>query len=145
MRHWLFAAAAAMFFLPPREVAGQTKAPPRPTTPTTRSGIYSLPQAERGADVYTGYCRSCHTPQSHTGATFNATWSGRRLSDMFVFIRDKMPKNDPGSLSEQEYIDVLAYILKMNRMPSGKSELPSDSAKLSIIRIVTTQPVRKEK
>ena len=36
-------------------------------------------QASRGRDVYLSSCRSCHTPQSHTGATFNKWWRGKHL------------------------------------------------------------------
>ena len=135
MKVWLFAATAAILSAAPRDVAGQARI-------TTRTGVYSLPQATRGKDVYVGYCKSCHTPESHTGKIFHATWNGRRLSDMYSFIRDRMPKNEPGSLSDEEYADVLAYLLKLNLMPSGKSDLPSDSTKLSRIRIETNAPIK---
>jgi S-disulfanyl-L-cysteine oxidoreductase SoxD len=134
-KYWLFATAAAILCAAPRDAAGQART-------TAKTGVYSLPQATRGMDVYVGYCKSCHTPESHTGKTFHATWNGKRLSDLYTFIRDRMPKNEPGSLSEQEYADVLAYLLKLNLMPSGKVELPSDSAKLAAIRIETRTPIK---
>lgn len=139
-RHWLFIGTAAMFLAAPRDAAGQTKQAPRPTT---RAGVYSADQADRGFDVYTSYCKSCHTPESHSGATFHANWNGKNMSDLFGMVRAKMPKNDPGSLSDQEYADVLAYVLKLNHMPAGKDELPADSLKLSAIRIVTPQSSSK--
>ncbi len=46
-----------------------------------------------------------------------------------------MPKNYPGSLSEQEYVDVMSYLLSMNGMPAGAAELPSDSLALTRIKI----------
>jgi hypothetical protein len=46
-----------------------------------------------------------------------------------------MPKNDPGSLSEQEYVDVMSYMLRLNGMPVGFDELPTDSVALTKIKI----------
>jgi S-disulfanyl-L-cysteine oxidoreductase SoxD len=138
--YWLFGVAAAMFC-----IAGDAAAQTKPVARTTRGGVFSVEQASRGADVYAGYCKSCHTAETHTGANFRTHWRGKLLSDLFVYIRDRMPKNDPGSLSAEEYADVLAYVLKMNRMPAGKSDLQPDSTQLSRIRIETTVvPTRKD-
>ncbi len=104
---------------------------------TTASGIFTLAQAARGKNVYLGMCRSCHTVESHTGATFAKWWNGKQLSVLFSWISTQMPKNDPGSLAPDDVADVTAYILKMNTFPAGKAELPPDSAALSTIRIVT--------
>jgi hypothetical protein len=38
-------------------------------------------------------------------------------------------------MSPQEYADVIAYLLRMNRMPVGDEELPSDVERLRSIRI----------
>jgi hypothetical protein len=54
-----------------------------------------------------------------------------------------MPKNDPGSLSPPESAQVMAYLLKMNDIPAGKSELQPDPAMLRRIRIET--PTMKPK
>ena len=85
--------------------------------------------------TYAGMCRSCHTPASHTGVTFEKWWKGRTLADLFGFMSGQMPKNNPGSLNPDEYADVVAYILRMNSMPAGKRELPTDSASLAAVQI----------
>ena len=103
---------------------------------TTLSGVFTTRQATRGQQIYAGSCRSCHTPASHTGATFEKWWAGRTLGDLFSFMSEQMPKNDPGGLAPQEYADVLAYLLTMNKMPAGKQELSPDSAAVSPVRIV---------
>lgn len=103
---------------------------------TTLSGIYTTKQATRGKNIYAGMCRSCHTPSSHTGKTFELFWAGKTVSDLFGFVSERMPKNDPGGMAPQDYADVLAYLLSMNAMPAGKVELPPDSASLAPIRIV---------
>jgi mono/diheme cytochrome c family protein len=102
---------------------------------STTDGVYTSAQARQGADVYAGLCQSCHSAESHTGAPFRSKWVGRPLSDLFEYIRAEMPKTEPGSLSEEDYTLVLAYMLRMNGMPAGRRELTADSALLGAIRI----------
>lgn len=102
---------------------------------STRMGVYSREQWMRGRDVYAGMCASCHPAVTHVGPVFTASWAGKRLSDLFGFIRQRMPKNDPGSLSEEAYVDVITYLLRLNGMPVGMDELPVDSVALARIRI----------
>jgi len=104
---------------------------------STLTGVYSEQQAARGQDVYAGMCKSCHTAATHTGAAFEKSWEGHSLSELFGFISTRMPKNEPGSLAPEEYVDVLAYLLKLNQMPAGPAELPPDTVVLGAIRIET--------
>jgi mono/diheme cytochrome c family protein len=122
---------------------GAQQGTPPAGTGTTLAGVYTAVQANRGKNVYAGMCRSCHTPESHTGATFRKWWEKKRLADLFQFIGEKMPKNDPGTLSYEDTADVVAYLLRMNAMPAGKDELPPDSAALAKIRIVTIKKGKK--
>lgn len=107
------------------------------TGPSTQQGVYTNEQASRGKSVYLGSCKSCHSPQSHTGATFNKFWRNHPLSDLFSFVSTKMPKNDPGSLAPEDVADVVAYLLKMNAMPVGPQELYPDADSLKQFRIET--------
>ena len=50
-----------------------------------------------------------------------------------------MPWDAPGSVSPQQNIDVVSYLLKRNGMPPGASELPAEARRLDRIRI-TAQP-----
>jgi len=104
-------------------------------TLTTQHGVYTFEQANRGKDVYAGNCRSCHAPETHSGPVFIAIWNGRSVADLYSFVRERMPKNDPGALTEQEYVDVVAYMMRMNKLPMGEIELPADSLALSRVRI----------
>ena len=102
---------------------------------STSQGVYSAEQASRGRDMYAMQCKSCHTPASHTGVVFANSWDRRPLSDLYSFIVTRMPKNEPGSLQPDEYADVLAYLLKLNDLPSGDEPLPADSLAMKKIRI----------
>ncbi len=99
------------------------------------SGVYTAEQARIGADAYAGMCTGCHTPASHAGEAFASAWRGRPVSELYGFIRAAMPKNEPGSLTPDEYAAIVAYILKLNGMPAGRQPLPADSAALDRIRI----------
>lgn len=125
--------AGAGLMTPATRALAQRAAPPR----STRTGVYSVEQAARGQDLYAGMCKSCHTPASHTGVTFQKLWDGRTLSDLYGYISTRMPKNEPGSLAPEEYADLLAYLLKLNEMPAGPAELTPDTTMLGTIRIET--------
>lgn len=102
---------------------------------STGEGVYTREQWMRGRDVYAGLCAGCHPAITHVGPMFTTSWAGKKLSDLFGFLRERMPKNDPGSLSEQEYVDVMSYMLRLNGMPAGVDDLPADSLALTKIRI----------
>lgn len=133
---WLAAAALVILSLSPADVAGQGK----PTS--TSAGVYNRVQANRGQDVYLTMCKNCHSAETHTGAAFTTKWNGKALSELYGYISDQMPKNAPGTLTPEENADVLAYVLKLNRMPEGGDELPPDADKMKTIRIQTTTPTR---
>jgi len=101
---------------------------------TTKGRVYTAAQATRGEALYMSLCVSCHPPATYTGAVFLA-WQGRSLGELLDFLQEKMPKNDPGSLTAKEYADVMAYLLKLNKMPTGRVDLPADGKLLRAIAI----------
>lgn len=105
---------------------------PAPTT--TKARVYSSAQATRGEAVYMSQCVSCHPPATYKGAVFLG-WQGRSLGELLAFLQEKMPKSDPGSLSAKEYSDVIAYLLRLNAMPAGRTDLPADAKVLRGITI----------
>jgi mono/diheme cytochrome c family protein len=110
-----------------------TAAKPR----STMSGVYTEAQATRGLETFAAQCQSCHTPDEHTGASFLSTWLGKPLSELFVYVATSMPKSDPGILSQKEYAQLIALVLKANKMPAGETELPEDSTALRNIKFDT--------
>ncbi len=115
---------------------------------TTWDGVYSEEQAKRGADAYSKSCASCHGPDlagadtapSLTGGEFNASWNDLALDDLFERAATTMPADAPGSLSKQQYADVLAFILSKDGFPAGQTELPGDNAALKQIKFVAQKP-----
>ena len=50
-----------------------------------------------------------------------------------------MPEDGPGRLSDQEYTDVVAYLLDRSDYPAGENELSTDKAELDRIMIVAAE------
>lgn len=115
---------------------------------STRDGVYTDAQAERGQSAYAKSCVSCHrenlqgsgaaTPPL-AGPDFTAKWAGQNLDDLFEQMQTSMPADHPGTLSRPVNADILAYILKANKLPAGKTELPSDADALKNIQFEAPQ------
>ncbi len=97
---------------------------------STRDRVYSEGQAERGKQIYVNICLQCHDERMWGG-----NWTGRTVADAFDTIKTFMPENDPGSLTEGQVRDVLAYILQTNRLPAGSDDLPESYEGLQAIRM----------
>ena len=104
------------------------------------AGVYTTAQAARGEQTYFNICVACHPRGTYSTDAFKATWSGRPISDLFEAVKERMPKSDPGSLTPDEAAQVLAYILKINDVPAGEADLPSDLAALKRIKFETPGP-----
>src|SRR5437773_7168950 len=48
------------------------------------------------------------------------------VADLYNKVRTTQPAYDVAGLSTQEYLDIVAYLLKQNGLPSGKEELKND-------------------
>jgi mono/diheme cytochrome c family protein len=111
-------------------------------------GVFTAEQVARGEAAYDA-CTRCHgrrltgaaddpdmksTPPL-ARAAFLRDWDGRNLATLFEYTRTTMPQNNPGSLPDQEYVDIIAYMLSTSQAPAGDTELPPDPAALGRIVI----------
>jgi mono/diheme cytochrome c family protein len=94
------------------------------TTQTVATSVTFQSLAATGQSVYSSNCSTCHGNNGQ-GANAPALWgSGASLSKfktatgLLGFISNTMPMNSPGSLSHQQYLDVLAYILTQDNQAS---------------------------
>jgi PQQ-dependent dehydrogenase (methanol/ethanol family) len=92
---------------------------------------YTRAQAASGAAVYSASCQQCHgvslggqSAPALTGQTFR-TYVGKAgtAASLFDFISRQMPADHPGSLTQQQYLDVTAFILSRNGYPAGRDPL----------------------
>lgn len=92
-------------------------------TDNTAKTIINQEQAVRGMTVFTKTCVECHTKTDVTGADFKIKWNGRPVYDLFDVIRTTMPDDKPGSMTQDQYIDVVAYLVRINGAASGGAAL----------------------
>jgi mono/diheme cytochrome c family protein len=106
-------------------------------------GVYTKEQANKGQATYGEVCLKCHGETlgggeggpALAGEEFRRKWNGKTAGDLFGLIRKTMPSDDPGSLSNREYSNLIAYILSVNEFPAGPKEVDRDVAALNEIRI----------
>ncbi len=101
-------------------------------------------QARKGMALYAEHCASCHgqklegassTPLA--GARFLAKWGQGKhtVDDLYYITRDQMPYGAARTLTDRQYIDIVAFMLQANGYQSGNRELTADSTLLRQIKI----------
>ncbi len=107
---------------------------------SAQDGLYTPPQAGRGASLYEERCLSCHgEPTAFVPEvaallgdhTFRNRWKGRTVGELFELVQVEMPQDDPGSLTPAETADLVAYILSGNRLGAGDRALPETPEQLT--------------
>lgn len=100
------------------------------------SALYTDDQAQKGVDPYEMNCAMCHGANMEgaqgptlLGDTFTTHYP--TVGDLMQFIVQNMPKSDPGSLSHDDYVNILAFVLLKNGLPSGSQTLSFDTANTS--------------
>ena len=101
-----------------------------PASRSVREGVYTAAQAARVGALYQEKCSNCHAARM-----WGQDWPEKSVFDVYDTIKNFMPEDAPGSLSERQTRDVVAYILKVNKLPAGKTELPAADAELRQIRL----------
>jgi mono/diheme cytochrome c family protein len=113
-------------------------------------GVFTDAQLKRGEPIYTRECSTCHGERLKggegspplIGSEFDANWKDKTVADLFDKIQQTMPAppEQPGKLTPQQTSDVIAHILSTAGLPSGATELPTDSDQLKRIRITASRP-----
>ncbi len=100
-------------------------------------GSYTAAQAASGATVYAAHCSQCHgvNLQGDSGPTLvGSTFTHKypTASSMYNFISTQMPADKPGSLAQQNYLDVTAFLLSKNGGPAGDVALGRDNLAMAM-------------
>ena len=118
---WALAAAIFLAFGIAAHAAGQVPG----------SGVYTAAQAEAGRTAYERECAVCHqsnlqgsfeAPQL-AGESFLQFWADLSPADLFGRISGSMPPEQVGALTDEAYLDVVAYLLQANGAPAGSDAL----------------------
>lgn len=111
---------------------------------------YTTDQASNGKELYGKYCAVCHgangeggkVPQQFgklAGLKAPPVAGPGYLPDMktagqaYNFAKKNMPANNPGSLKDNEYLDIIAFALQANNVkPDGKPLTPDSAKKIKL-------------
>jgi len=102
---------------------------------STADRSFSKEQVERGEELYQQHCASCHGLNliavddeaiNLVGTPFKFSFGGKTIAEKWALAYGTMPPNNPGSLEQQQYLDILTYIMASNGIPTGDEELTVD-------------------
>jgi mono/diheme cytochrome c family protein len=96
---------------------------------------YTAAQAAKGETAFRYSCANCHAMTQFSGPSFLGAWEGGNAFELFQLISEQMPFDNPGSLPREQYLEVLAYLFKLNGFPAGSRPLPGEPQELKRIRI----------
>ena len=96
---------------------------------------YETVQAERGEELYRQHCAACHLPDLQGSfeavalrdRAFVDNWRNRTPAQMLGLLQRTMPTQAPGSLSETEYLDIIAFLLQTNNIAASATALAANS------------------
>ena len=135
--HLRFSGAAAPVLVAGVVVAATAQ---ESAAPSLHDGVYTVEQADRGEAIYDERCTVCHgdiraiIPEMAAllgDHTFRNFWRGRSLGEMFGYIQETMPQDAPGTLTAAQAAEIVAHILRGNRLPAGDAALPDDEDTLN--------------
>ncbi len=88
---------------------------------------FTVAQAEAGRADYAQHCSACHgadlrlLPTARlAGPEFASRWRGRSMNELIAQLRATMPPEGPGALSQESYVNVIAFLLAENGAPAGE-------------------------
>ena len=103
--------------------------------PAVADGAFTTDQAASGWSAYGVQCQECHGAALQgmvhapplSGVEFLDSWVGQTTDALFAYLRDEMPPGQAGSLSDQSYLDLVAYLLESNGAVPGERTLTADA------------------
>jgi len=104
------------------------------------TALYTASQAQQGAGIYAHQCAVCHgdtlagaAAPALKGMAFNEMATSQRLTvkSLLDVTSRTMPLTAPGSLKQEEYAALTAFVLQQAGFPAGDKPLSEASANLS--------------
>jgi mono/diheme cytochrome c family protein len=116
---------ARTFFIAVMAVAGMSLA--QAGARTVRDRVYSEEQAAKGKTSYNNQCSTCHEGggmgPALKGTEFLGSWENKTVRSLYSRILTTMPSDAPGTLTEQDVLDIVAYLISTNGFPPGDKAL----------------------
>ncbi len=131
--------------LAPGQPLSHSQSPMNPAQPDQPPVTFTKKQAAAGRTAYRESCASCHLAKlegegvvpSLAGVSFDASWRGKAAGTLLFHIRRMPPEGseNAGTLSEETYANILAYILISNGFEPGDAAIPSSMDALNEVDI----------
>jgi mono/diheme cytochrome c family protein len=100
--------------------------------------LYTKAQASLGFIKFLANCAQCHGAhlEGRSGPALKGpNWANAKadytVGEVFTVVSQQMPATAPGSLTHDEYVDIMAYLLQQNGYPAGAKALDFDTAAAS--------------
>ncbi|HEU4740204.1 MAG TPA: PQQ-binding-like beta-propeller repeat protein [Meiothermus sp.] len=91
---------------------------------------FTATQASQGQQIFQAQCAMCHGTQLQgqsgpplKGDQFLNKWQKNSLEDFYYIMSTTMPLTAPGSLSQDQYLAILAHVLSANGFKPGDKPL----------------------
>jgi mono/diheme cytochrome c family protein len=99
---------------------------------------FTAAQVTAGRRTYGSGCSGCHGEELQgldggpplTGATFERWFEGP-VSALYEFVSTNMPADNPGALTEMQYISLIAFMAAENGLMPGDVPLPAEPEALA--------------
>ncbi|MDP6416340.1 MAG: cytochrome c, partial [Gammaproteobacteria bacterium] len=113
-------------------ISGVLFTPPLYAADAPATSTFTEEQFESGQTLYEQQCGLCHGTELDGGAapalvgsTFRKTWSmlGANVAELYNRIATTMPPREGGTLSEDQNLNILAYLLGRNNVLQGTEAL----------------------
>lgn len=105
------------------------------------NGVFTQEQATAGKRAYDTQCAMCHGakllgPNAPALIGPDVMQNFDTVAGLYNYTAAAMPPQAPGRLTQQDYINITAYILQANGARAGDAELTADQDRIA--RIVLT-------
>lgn len=91
-------------------------------------GATQADQVAAGAEVYTAECAECHDAGVGPQMTADVLATHGDAASLHEYISTQMPLDNPGSLTEEQYWDVTAYVMQTAGLLPADTILSADTA-----------------
>jgi cytochrome c5 len=111
---------------------------------TSNDAIYTKAQADGAKKQFDTLCADCHPftvaakkkPKDLPlgDEPFFENWTGRPLKELVSLIALTMPNDGSAVVSDEEAVDLVAYILQQNGFPAGSEKLTKETSSAVLAR-----------
>ena len=113
---------------------------------------FDAAQVAHGKELYGNACAKCHgadlegnTAPALSGTSFAPlSHSHLTIGGVFGYMATNMPADQPGKLKDEDYADLMAFLLASNGYVAGKNKLTADTAHASTAPLIAGPAAPKD-